>query len=298
MKRLALTLVLGMAVMASAQNLSFEVASVKPNDSRPKSQEEIMLGCHGSDSHSPGIIVPMGRCVVRFEPLRLVIALAYDIPPAFMNPYDGKVLSGPDWINSAIYNIDAKSEGPATEAQLKRMLQTLLVERFQLKLHRENKEMPIYALVTTKNLLKLQAAPEDRECGGQVRSDHRFELGSMNLAGQCHGFVPENGQLTGRSVDMSDFAEMLSIWAGRVVVDKTGLQGLFDIKMPRMTSAEVGTAGGAREGGPGDKLAPRVPVDPLPTVFQAVEQLGLKLESTKGPVAVLVIDSVQKPSEN
>jgi uncharacterized protein (TIGR03435 family) len=298
MKPLALTLVLGMAMMASAQNLSFEVASVKPNESRPRAQEDIMLGCHGTDSHSPGIVVPMGRCVVRFEPLRLVIAMAYNIPPAFMNPYDGKVISGPDWINSTIYNIDAKAEGPASEAQLRKMLQTLLAERFQLKLHTENKEMPVYALVTTKNPAKLQAAPEDRDCGQQVRSDHRYELGSTNLAGQCHGFVPENGQLTGRSVDMSDFAEMLSIWAGRVVVDKTGIQGLFDIKMPRMTSAEVGSAGGAREGGPGAPPAPRVPVDPLPTVFQAVEQLGLKLESSKGPVAVLVIDSVQKPSEN
>jgi uncharacterized protein (TIGR03435 family) len=290
---------------APGQAPSFEVASVREiqNDSRPKSQDDIMLGCHGTDNHSLGITVPMGRCVARYEPLRLVIALAYDVPPAHMGTYEGKILSGPDWINSAMYSIDAKADAPTTDAQLKLMLQSLLADRFKLKLHREKRDLPIYALVTTKNGLKFQAAPKDRECGEQVRRDHRYELGATSLAGQCHAFVPENGALTGHSVDMSDFAEMLSIWAGRMVVDKTGIPGLFDLKMPRMTSANVETSqlavDKAREGGPGRPIeGARIPVDSVLTVFAAVEQFGLKLESARGPVEVLVIDDIQKPTEN
>jgi uncharacterized protein (TIGR03435 family) len=145
----------------------------------------------------------------------MVIALAYDIPPAQLYPYEGKVVTGPAWIKSEMYDIEAKADPPTSEARLKLMLQTLLAERFKLKLHRENREMPVYALVPGKNGVKFPKAPVDRDCQDQRRSDHRFELGATDLSGQCHGFVPDKGALTGRSVDMSDFAEMLAIWAGR-----------------------------------------------------------------------------------
>jgi uncharacterized protein (TIGR03435 family) len=287
------------------QQASFEVASVKPvqlGPGGPKGPISPTLGCHGTDGHSPGITLPMGRCISRFEPLRMIIALAYDIPPALMYPYDGKVVIGPDWINSEIFDIEAKAESPTTEAQLKLMLQTLLADRFKLKLHRENREMPVYALVAGKNGLKFTKAPEGRECGEQRRSDHRYELGATDLSGQCHGFVPDKGALTGRSVDMSDFAEMLAIWAGRKVIDKTGIEGLFDIRMPQMVGANAGLsaqADGVRGGQPpAAGLEGRIAVNPAPTVFDAVEQFGLKLESTKGPVEVLVIDNIERPTEN
>jgi uncharacterized protein (TIGR03435 family) len=286
----------------AAQQPSFEVASVKPVQfgPGPKGPVDVTLGCHGTDSHSPGITLPMGRCISRFEPLRMVIALAYDVPPALLYPYEGKVVIGPAWINSEIYDIEAKAESPTTEAQLKLMLQTLLAERFKLKLHREEREMPVYALVAGKNGVKFPKAPEDRDCGEQKRSDHRYELGASDLAGQCHGFVPDKGALTGRSVDMSDFAEMLAIWAGRKVIDKTAIEGLFDIRMPQIVAANAGLSAqvDGRGGGPGPGIEKRIDVISLPTVFEAVEQFGLKLESTKGPVGVLVIDNIEKPSEN
>jgi uncharacterized protein (TIGR03435 family) len=230
----------------------------------------------------------------------MVIALAYEVPPALLYPYEGKVVIGPAWINSEIFDIEAKAESPTTEAQLKLMLQTLLVDRFKLKLHREDREMPVYALVAGKNGVKFPKAPADRDCGEQKRSDHRYELGASDLAGQCHGFVPDKGALTGRSVDMSDFAEMLAIWAGRKVIDKTGIEGLFDIRMPQIVAANAGLSAqvDGRGGGPGPGIEKRIDAISLPTVFEAVEQFGLKLESTKGPVGVLVIDSIEKPSEN
>lgn len=299
--KLTIVLIMLAVMQAFSQNQatqqpSFEVASVKQIKLGPgliKGPIDNTLGCHGTDSHSPGITLPMGRCVSRFEPLRMVIALAYDVPPALMYPYEGKIVIGPDWVNQEMYDIEAKAEAPTTEAQLKLMLQSLLSDRFKLKLHREDREMPVYALVAGKNGVKFPKAPEDRECGEQRRSDHRYELGATDLAGQCHGFVPEKGALTGRSVDMSDFAEMLAIWAGRKVIDKTGVEGLFDIRMPQMTAANVGLSTQVEErGGRGGNISP------LPTVFEAVEQFGLKLESTKGPVEVLVVDSIEKPSEN
>jgi uncharacterized protein (TIGR03435 family) len=291
----------------AATHPSFEVASVKPVQLGPglfKGPITVTLGCHGTDSRSPGITLPIGRCVSRFEPLRTVIALAYDIPPALLYPYEGKVVIGPDWINSEMFDIEGKAESPTTEAQLKLMLQTLLVERFKLKVHREEREMPVYALVASKNGIKFPKAPTDRDCGEQKRSDHRYELGATDLAGQCHGFVPDKGALTGRSVDMNDFAEMLAIWAGRKVIDKTGIDGLFDIRLPQIVAANA-VISAPPEGGRGGAPAPgienrenRFSANPLPTVFDAVQQFGLKLESTKGPVAVLVIDNIERPSEN
>jgi len=213
-------------------------------------------------------------------------------------------VSGPDWIESEVYHIEAKAEGPTTQAQLKLMMQELLADRFKLKLHQEKREMPVYALVVGKNGHKLKPAPADRDCGGQSRRDHRYELGASDITGQCHGFIPEDGALRGQSIDMSDFAEMLSIWAGRIVVDKTGLDGLFDIKMPRMISAEAlnvmasRESAGARGGVPGGAIEPRMLPDNVMTPFAALEQIGLRLESTKAPVEVLVIDNIERPTEN
>jgi uncharacterized protein (TIGR03435 family) len=301
-------LILTAGAMLHAQNppLAFEVASVKPNNSRPSGPGDRALGCNGTDSHSPGMTIPRGRCVSRFEPLRLVIALAYDVPPASMYPYQGQVLSGPDWMNSEIYDIEAKADVPATQAELKQMLRALLEERFKLKLHRESRELPVYALVTTKNGPKLESAPKDRECGEQRRRDHRYELGATSLSGHCHAFVPggRDVMIQGQSVDMSDFAEMLSIWAGRIVVDKTGIQGRFDIKLPRFGSGQPAPQPIERNPNPnavpgGEEIRAKIADAPaLPTLFTVLDRLGLKLESSKGPVEVLVIDSLERPSEN
>jgi uncharacterized protein (TIGR03435 family) len=289
-----------MVTLVQAQNPtpSFEVASIKPNNSRPQGLGGA-LGCYGTDSNSPGTTIPTGRCIARLQPVSRVIGLAYDIPPASMYPYEGQVLSGPGWINSEMYDIEAKAEGPATQAQLKQMLQVLLAERFKLKLHRENRDMPVYALVTAKNGPKLKAASKDRDCAGQRRRDHRYELSATSLTGHCHAFIPGGMEfmITGQSVDMSDFAEMLSIWAGRLVIDKTGVEGLFDINLPRflppgqsLPAVPPNAVEGIRE-----KIAE---IQSLPTLFNVLDQLGLKLEAARGPVEVLVIDSIERPSEN
>jgi uncharacterized protein (TIGR03435 family) len=302
MKCIALVLALGLAVIAPAQNPSFEVASVKRNTSRAGGAG-LILGCRGTDSHNPNTTIPMGRCVARNGALRYVIALAYNIPPAMLNAYEGKVMSGPDWIQSEAYDIDAKADMPTTQAQLKLMLQALLAERFNLKVHRESREMPIYALVTAKNGPKLQPAPKDRDCAGQTRSDHSYELAERSTAGACRAFIPGDGGMNGISVSMSDFGEILSNWAGRAVIDKTSIDGLFDLKIPRVIPANALTlnvnAAGGRDGGPPPPGVERgFSRESLPTIFTAIEQFGLRLEAAKGPVDILVIDNIQKPAEN
>src|SRR5213593_2717760 len=102
MNPIANLIVFGLAVTAlapapsrsqgqSTQKPSFEVASIKPLNTRPTRQEDIKLGCNGTDSRSPGITIGGNRCISRFEPLKLVIALAYDIPPSILYPYEGMV---------------------------------------------------------------------------------------------------------------------------------------------------------------------------------------------------------------
>jgi uncharacterized protein (TIGR03435 family) len=150
--------------------------------------------------------------------------------------------------------------------------------------------------------VKLQNSPKDRDCAGQNRSDHRYELAERTLAGACRAFIPGSDGINGISVSMSDFAEILANWAGRAVIDKTGIDGLFDLKLPRVISANALTLTANPTGRGGGPPVPgaegRFSRDSLPTIFTAIEEFGLKLEATKGQVDVMVIDDIQKPTEN
>jgi uncharacterized protein (TIGR03435 family) len=201
---------------------------------------------------------------------------------------------GPGWIDSARYDIDATPGSNAIPAgtsnrvlweKTRQMLQSLLADRFKLSIRRATKEMPAYQLVTAKNGAKLQKS--DRDCDASHTA--------------CHGFSGNPTHLSGSGVDMYDLALILTRYSDRPVIDRTGIQGVFDLKLqwnpfagrpqpaddsPRSPAVE------AREG-------PRPDLASLPTLFDALEQqLGLKLESHKGPVEVYVIDRVERPAEN
>jgi bla regulator protein blaR1 len=254
---------------------SFEVASVKPNKS--------------SDTRSPSMILPGGRFTATNNTVRALILNAYGISTS---PY--LLQGGPGWIDSARYDIDAKAGANAIPAgtsnrvlweKTRLMLQALLADRFKLSIRRETEEMPAYQLVVAKNGAKLQKS--DADCDASVTA--------------CHGFSGNPTRLSGSGVDTYDLALILSNYSDRPVIDPTGIQGLFDLKLqwnpfaarpqaaddiPRSPAAE------AREG-------PRPDLASLPNLFDALEQqLGLKLESHKGPVEIYVIDHVAPPSEN
>ena len=259
---------------------SFEVASIKPNRSGE---------LHISIGFQPGRFIASGTTV------KQLIALAYDVR-------DIQVSGGPSWVDSERYNIDAKEPDSVVEElpklppaqrgeQLRLMVQSLLADRFKLKLRQESKEHPVYALVVAKNGPKLhEAKTGDTYPNGMKGPDGVGHAGMMNMG---------PGQLTGQGIPMESLARLLSQQLGRTVMDQTGIKGNYDFALQWTPDQSQAAMPMGPEGGkPGTDNAPP-PESSGPSIFAAIqEQLGLKLESRKGPVEFLVIDHVEKPSEN
>jgi bla regulator protein BlaR1 len=216
-------------------------------------------------------IAPGGRFMASNVTVKMLIQQAYDVKGF-------QVTGGPGWIGTEHFDIVAKGEGAAAPDDFKPMLQALLKERFKLVFHRESKEMPVYALVPGKNGPKLTESTGGP--GGQMM---------MN-----------RGQLTAKKITMTAFANQLSNQLGRNVLDKTGIKGDYDFKLewtPDQNQPMGGPMGGSKENGP-EAPPPSVEVAG-PTIFTALqEQLGLRLESQKGPVSMLIVDTAEKASEN
>jgi len=165
---------------------------------------------------------------------------------------------GPDALSTECYDVIAKVPPDASKEQRMLMLQALLAGRFKLVVHRETKELPIYTLVAGRDGPRFHAVEDD-------------------------GSAPETGsggghQIKAHHISMKLLAATLQGWIGDTVVDATGLTGLYDLNLDFNVD----------EGKP----------DEGPTIFEAVQQVGLKLEVRKGPVEVVVIDHVEKPSVN
>jgi bla regulator protein BlaR1 len=198
---------------------------------------------------------------------------------------------GPAWIHSERYEINAKAEGPASEAMMHGpMLQALLEDRFKLKIRREVKEGPVYELALGKAGSKLQPLRE----GSCVVMQPVFPIPAPEPGQKyCKVLVsPRSPQIVAEGSTIGDFCKLLDLVLDRPVIDRTGLSARFDIRLE--FSREVGMAKnfGADSPGASDPAA-------APTVFTAIqEQLGLKLVPAKGPVEHLVIDRVERPSAN
>lgn len=173
------------------------------------------------------------------------------------------LVGGPEWIDSDRYDIEAKAEGNPTEPQVMVMLQALLAERFKLQVHRETRELPAFALTVVRGGTKLKKSAEDSCSAG------------------CGNNLIARGHWDASKVDMASVAGALSVLVRRRVIDKTGLTGLFDIHI------EI----------PPDPLA--APDSGAPSIFTVLQdELGLKLDSDKAPGLALVIDHIERPSEN
>jgi uncharacterized protein (TIGR03435 family) len=275
----------GIAVIATVPPLecqapsskpSFEVASVKPSTA--------------GDNRVAMRIQPGGRFIVTNATLKMIIVSAYNVR-------DYQISGGPGWITTDRWNIEGKAEegsipartgppDPTVPDPLMLMTQSLLEDRFQLKMHRETREAPIYELVLAKagSKMKLSAnqepvatTPDAPQRGGPPPGMMRLNPG---------------GNLEGNGVAISLLARMLSEQpiTGRPVIDKTGLKGLYDFMLEWTPEAVM----------PGLPAPPSPSADTSgPSLFTALqEQLGLKLESAKGPTEFLVIDSVGRPAEN
>jgi uncharacterized protein (TIGR03435 family) len=276
---------LAVATLYAQTQTRFEVATVKP--SGPQDFEH----CAG-DGPSPGRI--SWKCI----PLRELIQQSYasfanGVLPAFPSPV--KITGGPGWIDSDRFDIEAKASGnPAAEVMAGPMTQALLEDRFKLKLHRETREQPVYSLTVAKGGLKIQPLTEPCAARDLMAMMKPPAPGAPppNYCGTVRKpmIKGQNMAIDLRSMTMQNLAAYFSTTMDRTVLDKTSVAGIFDMKLEFVIDDST-------RGFPGARAA--VPTgDPGPSLFTAIQQLGLKLESDKGPVEFLVIDHVEKPSEN
>jgi len=202
------------------------------------------------------------------------------------------ISGGPAWIKSDRYRIEAKAEGNTSQRVMHGpMLQALLEERFQLKIHRETRTVPVYALTVTKGGFKLQPSKE----GSCIAPE---DIGAHLQPGQKPCGIPLTrvegpNMITEIAGSVDQFCKVIGAMLGRPVINKTGIAGVFDLHLESaLTETMLGPDWrGARPILSDDTTGP--------SIFTAVQQqLGLKLESTKGPGDKLIIDSVERPSEN
>jgi uncharacterized protein (TIGR03435 family) len=273
------------SIYAAQAPLSFEAASVTVNDSGGLAKE---IG------PAPG-----GRFIARNNTLRDLMPFAFGIPQATSG---FRIIGGPKWIDEDRFDINAKVEGSWTPQQMSEMLRRLLVERFKLVAHRETRQVPTYALITLSRTLGPQlhrseidqAACEARRAAIQRREPvPPIPTGAKPVCGTGR---TAPGMITAIGWSMDALTSALSPFVHRLVSERTQLAGLydFDLKWTPETLPQL------PPGAPADQpfTFNGVTIDPNgPSIFTALqEQLGLKLESTRGPVDVLVIDRVDKPT--
>jgi uncharacterized protein (TIGR03435 family) len=277
-----------LVIAAHAQDTrpTFEVASIKPDP-----------GC--TTRQRTGQSASPGRLNLECITVQDLVEFAYGVwaNAANPNPKHPSVRGGPDWVNSDHYAITANAPGNPSRGEMNGpMLRNLLEERFKLEVHRESQVVPVYALTLASGRVK----PKPAQDGRCVRSDPT-QVPPPPTPGEmprpvCGRPIPSpkgrNVAFDVFRVSIADFADvLLSRILNRVVIDKTGEVGLFDFHF-EFAPNDATPLGGTP-----------LPVSPAgendTSIFTALEeQLGLKLESSKGPVEVLVIDSVSKPSEN
>ena len=277
MDKLKIAIALAVALLTGAasvaQRLAFDVVSIKrtdPDDTRP-----------GADFGGQ----PGGRLVARNNAVSNFITNAYGIPSYLL-------VGGPEWMRADRYNMEARAEGEPSGAQMMLMLQTLLAERFQLRVRRETREMPAYVLTVARGGAKLTPSKD----GGCLERDPSKPIpppapgaAASRLCGNNNmnsRISPPNMTWTGVRIDMPQVAGSLANYFRRPVVDRTGLTGFFDVQidLPPLQPAAATDAGAADSG---------------PSVFTVLqERLGLRVEDGKGPVEVLVVDRIERPTEN
>jgi uncharacterized protein (TIGR03435 family) len=268
---------------AQSKTIAAEVVSIKRNTSEdPRS--------FGISRTEPG-----GKLTMRGVILYMVIARAYHVP--FQSP---RLSGGPEWIRAERYDIEATAENGAIPAELSPverearvglMLQGILADRFKLKVRRDDKDIPVYVLNVAKNGPKLTKSKfEEKDCATADKPD----------GAPCHSIQGGRGRgLHAKGVTLQEAVEYAENWSDRPILDKTGIQGLYEL------DTEGWLPFGARP--PADPPPPGTTpsaealalADPAtPTLFMIFERLGLKLEPQKGPVPMFVIEHVERPTEN
>jgi uncharacterized protein (TIGR03435 family) len=233
-------------MMARDADPSWEVATVRPSDPDDKNQSFDVRGRH---------------IVVENQPVEMMLLVAYGVQKS-------QIVGAPEWVRSERFTVDGVPDvdGQPNVRQIQSLLQKLLTERFGIKLHHEQREMPVYALTVAKGGTKM--TPSTGDPNG-LPSEHGGGGGNIR-----------NFHFTNTS--MQDLALFMLVEVDRPVVDHTGVQGRYDFPL-KFSKDDVNTP---------DPEAP-------PRIFTAIqEQVGLKFEPVRAPADVIVIDKIERPSAN
>jgi len=270
MRSIGISIVLGIAIIGAAVlpgfgaqtqpggKLSFEVAVIKPTSPDERARYTTMQGAH--------------QFIAKSYTLKYLVSAAYNLPPRAIS-------GGPDWSDVDRYDILASTPGetrPTLDEQMA-MVRSLLTDRFNLKFHKEPKEFPVYLLTVARGGVKLKES-------AAAAGDEQPVLVNTVYPG-------EKISLPARNATMAQFASMLQrAVLDRPVIDQTNLSSRYDFYLEW-------TPDDTQFGGNLPPVAPQNAVKP--DLFAALQQqLGLRLEAARAPIDTIVIDSVQKPSEN
>jgi len=307
-----LLLVMGasaMAVALSAQPLAFEVASVKAAVTPGAEPMFCIVPCTSGERQT----VVGSRVDIRYTSLHTLLLTAYRIK--------SNQLSGPDWIGTQRFDIAAKIPEGVSKDRIPEMLQALLNERFKLSVHRDTREQTVYALVVGKNGSKLQESPADADApvpdapgssplstpqgDGRILEGGGFVIADAEYGPMRGGIVPNGGvKFEFLKLTMPALADVLTPHVARPVVDMTGLKGGYYLASEnRPQAAQAGRKGGGpSEGARVTSVAPDAPStgDAFgEALLTAIEKAGLKLETRKAPVEMVVVDHIEKtPTAN
>ena len=279
----------GAVVIAASLTLAqatpqFDVVSIRPNTS--------------GEAMNRLAIEPGGRYRWTNTTLQQLIGMSYQ-----RRGFDNReIIGGPDWVASARFDViaHAGSSTPLIDPSgfpgpLFAMVRAMLEDRFQLRVHNEQRERSVYALMLARRDGRVgpRLTPSDIDCAAVLHDQVQGKRPELTPAGLLPCAIrPAPGRLQGSALSLEGFTGVLASLLGRPVIDRTGLSGNFDIDLEFAPELVQGLAGA-----PVDTPPPAR--SDLPSVFTALqEQLGLKLESTRAPVDVLVIDRAERPSEN
>ncbi len=277
------------SVCAQISRPAFDVASIKPN-----------TRCDNVDGRSGGRTTP-GRMALVCADLRDLILTAYGIYGNGANPASGsfrmQVVGGPAWMDSERFDIVAQPAGNLPRSEMfGPMLQSLLEDRFKLKVHPETREGRVYLLTIAKNGPRLDPTKDGTCIIADVNHPPEARQTPTRVCGNPS--IGPDGTFNIYGATMSNLCSQLGIAMDREVIDKTGLSGRFDIHL-QASPADLNPKFLAGRSVDQTDQAATDDSAAGPSIFTALQQqLGLKLESAKGPMRVIVVDHIEQPSEN
>jgi len=277
MKLVACVCLLSLAAFAlqASDKLAFEVASIKPSD--PGSSNSLFIGMSADRAMVTYTNITVKDC----------IRAAYRVRDF--------QIAGPEWISHARYEISAKLPAGASPDQIPEMLQNLLAERFRLTLARATKEQSVYALLVGKDgpKLKPSAAPTNAKSSNS-KSPTALGPDGKPRPIMMFRFSPSAVTVTAPSATLAAYAELLSRFTLRPVLDMTGIEGSYELNLTFLPEAARGVPAAV----PGSDNAAASP-EPAPSLSDAVKQYGLRIEPRRAPVEMLSVTHAERnPTEN